>query len=219
VPVYGCGFLQENSVWIERGSFDALDEAGRRAWQERCDPSQYVPHVTMPLLFVTRPTDVHYRLDSLRKTYRLVPPELLHLAVRVGLGHSHPHGWAPPEIGRFADHAFRGAPPLPRLGEPALSADRTSVQTTVRSVVPLTQVALAYTADEGPWQEREWRHAPADVGAGGVDGASGADGTVVAEVPRGTTACFFALTDERGGYASSPHVEVGGAAATGVASG
>jgi hypothetical protein len=75
----------------------------------------------MPLLFSTRPTDVHYRLDSLRKTYSLVPPALLHLAVRVGLGHSHPHGWSPPEIVRFADHTFRATPALPRAMTPTLS--------------------------------------------------------------------------------------------------
>ena len=215
VPVYGCGFLQENSVWIERGSFDHLDDAGRRAWHERCDPSRYVGHATMPLLFSTRPTDVHYRLDSLRKTYSLVPPSLLHLGVRVGLGHSHPHGWSPPEIARFADHHFRGAPALPRVmaGEQARSAssdlrptaspqfspDGHSLAATYTAARPLTEASLAFTRSTGPWQDRTWHHAPASHSPAG---------TLEAAIPSNTTACFFTLTDDLNGYASSPHVVI-----------
>ena len=198
VPVYGCGFLQENSVWIERGSFDHLDDAGRRAWHERCDPSRYVGLATMPLLFSTRPTDVHYRLDSLRKTYSLVPPPLLHLAIRVGLGHSHPHGWSPPEIARFADHTFRGAPALPRISTPNL--DHRALAATFTAERPIAEATLAFTHDDGPWQERTWQHAP---------GTHSKDGRLLAEIPDETTACFFALTDDLGGYASSPHVVIG----------
>ena len=200
VPVYGCGFLQANSVWIERGSFEPLGETGRRVWHERCDPSQYVRHATMPLLFSTRPTDVHYRLDSLRKTYSLVPPELLHLAIRVGLGHSHPHGWSPPEIARFSDHYFRGAPLLPRASAPELALDGRSLTANYTTERPLAEAALAFTRDTGPWQERTWHHAPA---------AHSPTGSLRADIPTGTTACFLTLTDALGGYTSSPHVVIG----------
>ena len=200
VPVYGCGFLQENSVWIERGSFEHLDDAGRRAWHEGCDPSQYVGRATMPLLFSTRPTDVHYRLDTLRKTYSLVPPALLHLAIRVGLGHSHPHGWSPPEIARFADHTFRGAPALPTAAAPERARDGRSLTATFTAERPLAEGSLAFTRDDGPWQDRTWQHTPA---------THSADGTLHAQIPNKTTACFFALTDDLSGYASSPHIVIG----------
>ena len=197
IPVYGCGFLQDNSIWLERDSFASLDSVGRRAWHERCDPSQYVPHATMPLLFVTRPTDVHYRLDSLQKTYSLVPPHLLHLAVRVGLGHSHPHGWSPPEIYRFANHHFRSAAALPHASMPTLSTDRQSIHTQVIHTLGLTHTTLAFTTDTGPWQDRTWRHIPARL-----DGPR----TLSASLPPSATACFFTLADTAGGYASSPHL-------------
>ncbi|HET7769211.1 MAG TPA: acetylxylan esterase, partial [Chloroflexota bacterium] len=187
VPVYGCGFLQENSIWIDRGSFEQLNEDGRRAWHERCDPSRYVGHATMPLLFSTRPTDEHYRLDSLRQTYSLVPPHLLQLAIRVGLGHSHPHGWSPPEIARFADHHFRGAPALPRAEIAALSSDQRSLTATFTTDRPLAAATLAYTRDAGPWQKRAWHHAPAFP----ATASHSPSGTLTADLPTGTTACFF----------------------------
>lgn len=196
VPVYGCGFLQENSTWIERGSFATMPEDARRAWHERCDPSRYVGQATMPVLFVSRPVDLHYRLDVYRKTYRLVPERLRRLAVRVGLGHSHPAGWSPPEITRFADSVFRGAPDLPVVGEPAVAPDGT-LHTTFRAARPLAEAQLAYTRDAGPYQEREWRQVPAVA----------AEDTLHAPPPPETTACFFAVTDDLGGYGSGPHVE------------
>ncbi|CAA9306138.1 MAG: prolyl oligopeptidase family protein [uncultured Chloroflexi bacterium] len=197
VPVYGSGFLQENSVWIERGSFDALGTAGRAAWHAHCDPSRYVGAAGMPVLFVSRPVDVHYRLDVYRKSYRLVRSQL-QLAVRIGLEHSHPDGWSPPEIARFADSRFRGAPALPRLEAPHIFAGGRHVRCAFSAARPLVSTQLAYTRDSGPWQDRSWQHGPANAD----------ETSLTADLPADWTACFLTATDAMGGYASSPHVTV-----------
>src|SRR5690606_6700608 len=41
VPVYGCGFLGENSVWKD-GSLAAMTPEARELWLREFDPSEYV---------------------------------------------------------------------------------------------------------------------------------------------------------------------------------
>ena len=79
VPVYGCGFLGEDSVL--KPKFEAMgpEQAGR--WLSLWDPSIYLPHAQMPLLWVTGDLDFAYPLSSLQKSYRL-PPGERYLSVR-----------------------------------------------------------------------------------------------------------------------------------------
>lgn len=197
IPIYGCGFLQHNSAWIDRGFFAAMSEAARQAWHERCDPSQYVGAATMPMLFVNGTNDIAYPLDSYQRTYALVRSPLS-LAVRVRLAHGHPQGWAPPEIARFTEHIFRNGPPLPRIGD--MTRHGAMVSASYESDLPLAEAHLAYTLDSGPWQERVWHVADAGV----------SEKTIGAQLPDGVTAYFLSVTDTAGGYASAPHQESGG---------
>jgi hypothetical protein len=41
VPVYGCGFLHENSAWLDR--FAKMTQAQRERWITLWDPSRYLP--------------------------------------------------------------------------------------------------------------------------------------------------------------------------------
>ncbi|HEV7404400.1 MAG TPA: acetylxylan esterase, partial [Chthoniobacteraceae bacterium] len=50
-PVYGCGFLGDNSAWL--GQFQKLGADGAKLWLQRWDPSVYLPHAKMPMLWVT----------------------------------------------------------------------------------------------------------------------------------------------------------------------
>ena len=89
VPVYGCGFLDENSDWV-----DPLQEDGARPGPsvgEPFDPSRYLPGVTCPILFVNGTNDFAYPLDSYQKSYQLVkvPTDL---CVTVRMPHGHPAG-------------------------------------------------------------------------------------------------------------------------------
>jgi dienelactone hydrolase len=195
IPVYGCGFLQDNSAWVDRGHFDGMTEAQRRHWHDWCDPAVYVGGATMPMLFVNGTNDFAYPLDSHRRTFALVgSPKTL--AVRVAMAHGHPQGWAPPEIARFAECHFRDEPPLPVLGLPARHG--ANVRAPLGGAGSDTAVQLAYTSDGGRWQDRMWRLASAIA-----DGAS-----IVATLPATATAYFFTLSDSRGGYCSTPYEEV-----------
>src|SRR5437763_1717647 len=73
VPVYGCGFLGEDSVW-KTGSLARMSSEARQLWLREFDPSQYLNSVNCPILFLDGSNDFAYPLDSVRASYRLVPP-------------------------------------------------------------------------------------------------------------------------------------------------
>ncbi|MBM3457692.1 MAG: alpha/beta fold hydrolase, partial [Armatimonadetes bacterium] len=86
VPVYGCGFLDENSTWLP--VFASLPEGERKLWVENFDPSRYLRRCQIPVLWVNGTNDFAYPLDSYRKSYRL-PTGSRTLCVTVKMPHGH----------------------------------------------------------------------------------------------------------------------------------
>ena len=152
VPVYGCGFLHEDSAWIPR--FEKMSPEQRDRWVANFDPSRYLPGVRAPILFVNGTNDFAYPLGSYRKSYRLVRGPRT-LSVQVRMPHGHPQGWAPKEIGLFVDSVLKGGEPLPRLGDLSIAGGHASA--TIDPEVPIASAQLHYTTDTGPWQKRDWK--------------------------------------------------------------
>lgn len=71
-PVYGCGFLGENSFWLT-SVFQETSPSIIEKWIRLWDPSQHVFRIAMPMLFCNGTNDKHFRPDSWQKTWRLVP--------------------------------------------------------------------------------------------------------------------------------------------------
>jgi dienelactone hydrolase len=193
VPVYGCGFIHANSVWVPL--FGRLKEDRRKLWVENFEPSRYLAGAKMPMLFVNGTNDFAYPLDSYQKSYRLVKDRTLCVTVRMPHGHS--QGWAPVEIGLFVDSILRGGKPLAKIA----SAKRDGKTVTVRftSQTPIRSAALCYTTDVGTWQKRLWKSVALKP----------ADDAVKAELPKGRPLVYFVtLTDERKATVSTEHEEV-----------
>lgn len=194
VPVYGCGFLHENSCWQPR--LAAWPDQRRHRWVQYFDPSQYLPGVRCPILFLNGTNDFAYPLDSYRKSYDLVPGEKS-IRIEVRMKHSHPDGWAPKEIALFLDSVLRDGKPLPQLGEIGKEGIRITVPVTAE--VDLAAAHLNYTTDSGTWQERHWETVDARLG----------EGAVSAELPRpAPTAYYLDVIDARGAMVSTPPVIV-----------
>jgi dienelactone hydrolase len=194
VPVYGCGFLEDNSAWYD--ILHTMPDDQRERWVKYFDPSQYLPGVSCPILFVNGTNDFAYPLDSYQKCYRLVPGRV-DLRIEVRMLHSHPHGWAPAEIGLYVDSVLKGGMPLPRLESIEREGGRAWADFT--AAVPVVQGQLHYTTDGGKWQDRRWESLPATV----------AEGRVSAELPAARPIVYYlSVTDERGAMTSTAHVEL-----------
>jgi dienelactone hydrolase len=194
VPVYGCGFLGENSVWKDN-SLARLTPEARALWLRLFDPSQYLGNVRRPILFVNGTTDFAYPLDSYQKSYRLVPGKWRQVSVAVNRPHG--HIWTFPEVDAFVDSVLRGDPPLVRVSAPAVTGGRLRAE--LERALALKEVSLCYTTNSGPWQKRIWQTAPARVEGRQISAELTSARPLVA---------FFAITDERGARISSEHIEV-----------
>ncbi|HSW45274.1 MAG TPA: alpha/beta hydrolase, partial [Phycisphaerae bacterium] len=191
VPVYGCGFFQDDARW--RRMMTLMPEKDRPAWIENYDPSKYLPQCTIPTLWANGTNDPAFPLDIYQKSYRAVRGPRT-LCVTLGMKHSHPHGWAPKEIGLFVDSVLKGGEPLACFDRHGCNGRQ--VWASCRTVVPLKSAALHYTTDTGDWKERKWETAPARI-----------EGTrVEAELPtfKGLS-WFVTVTDERDATVSTEH--------------
>ena len=194
VPVYGCGFLGENSYWKDT-SLATMTPAARERWLRLFDPGEYLGNVRCPILFVNGTTDFAYPLDSYQKSYRLVSAQRRHVSVAVNRPHG--HIWTFPEVDAFVDCVLRDGPPTPRIGPPVVTS--TQIKARVDRFAALTNVTLCYTTNTGPWQKRNWYTVP-----GRDDGRQ-----LFAELPSvRPMVAFLAAQDVGGRHLSSEHVEL-----------
>lgn len=194
VPVYGCGFLGDNSVWKDT-SLAAMSDEARARWLALFDPGQYLGRVRHPILFLNGTTDFAYPLDSYQKSYRRVPARQRHLSVVVDLPHG--HIWTFKEVDTFVEAVLGDGLSLLRVGGTRIRGG--DVSATVRGKAGIREARLCYTLDEGPWQKRVWKTTEARV-----EGKR-----LRAELPAGRPLVgYLAVTDARGLRSSGEHFEL-----------
>jgi len=194
IPVYGCGFLHHNSCWLEE--FERLPGAHRAAWIEHFDPSTHLPNASMPMLWVNGTNDFAYPMDSYQESYRATPRDTT-LCIKVGMDHGHEPGWAPDEIGLFADLHLRDGEEFPAIGATRVEEGRAVARWS--SARPIASAGLHVTSDAAPWPERVWESTPATV----------TDGVVHASLPDSRpVVAYLTIEDDRGVTVSSEHMEL-----------
>ena len=201
VPVYGCGFLGDNSVWKE-GSLAALPVPARERWLRLFDPSQVLDKAACPVLFVNGMHDFAYPPDSHGKTSRLVPEPFRQCSLRVDMDHG--HIWSFPEVDAFMDQHLKPGPavvPLVRLGKARQEGDLVTVP--VEAGTPAAGAMLHFTTESGVWQKRRWENLPVTI----------KDSVLTVSLPSARPiAWFIAVTDSRGFTTSTDCQELGGSA-------
>ncbi len=191
VPVYGCGFLDTDSIWLKR--FDQMTSAQRRKWMQLWDPSSYVGSTSIPILFVNGGKDFAYPPDSYAKTYGLVQKNR-YLRITPELPHGHIFD-KPPEIEIFIEQILHKGEPLPVVRTAKVSGNRVIGNVTSRT--KLVSACLRYTTDPlhiPDNTKREWITVPAKL--------EGKRFTAPA-TPSNATIWFVNVTDERNATVSS----------------
>ena len=189
VPVYGCGFLGDNSYW-KAPRFDRMPAEQRDRWLKNFDPSSYLAGVRAPILFLNGTGDFAYPLDSYGKSARLVRADLRTVAIHVNLKHG--HFWNFGEVDAFVDSVLRGGPVLPKFAEIKMAPGAATVG--FHAATEIAKAELHYTTYSGPWQPRVWQTVPAVV----------REGVVSAPLPETRPLAFyFSVVDARGLRTSS----------------
>jgi len=184
VPVYGCGFLHENSCW--GADFAKMTPENKAKWVRLWDPSMYVGSAAMPMLFVNGGTDFAYPPDSYAKTYALVKsPKNLRFSPHLSHGHIFDR---PKAIELYIAARLRDGVGLPRIATPVVAEEK--VTATVESPTKLSSAALHYTTDKLPGNNgaRKWITKEAEL----------KENRITADAaPQDATIWFLTVTDER----------------------
>ena len=196
IPVYGCGYLGDNSVWLP--AFEKLGEDKAKRWLSQWDPSHYLPHAEMPTLWVNGTNDFAYPMDSWQKSYRLCQkPSTLCLRVKMPHGHG-PAGENPEEIHQYANAWLKEGKPLPTVT--GQGRDGNEVWISYKSETQIKKAELNYTLDQGRWPERKWSSV--------VVKTEREAQKVTTRLPVGTRLYYINLFDVRNCVVSSPHEEL-----------
>jgi len=195
-PVYGCGFLGDNSAWL--GNFKAMGPEKSARWLGLWDPSVYLPHAKVPFLWVTGTNDFAYPMDSLQKSYQLLQRPVT-LCIRPRMKHGQWEGAAPLEIYDFAEHFVNGRSALPEIL--TLERKKFSVELKYDAHQRIIQKAvLNYACEKGLWKERVWKELPA--------GLLAEQSRVMMQIPECATAYYINLFTDDGRVVSSKHEEL-----------
>ncbi len=196
VPVYGCGFLGDNSCWLP--IFAQMGEEKAKKWINLWDPSNYLGNTIMPMLWVSGTNDFAYPMDSLQKSYRATKGQR-NLCIRIRMPHGHGGaGENPEEIHIFANSLLKGGESLAKITKQGLDSDILWAE--YDSVVPVVNAELCYTTDTGDWFSRMWYSAPA--------GLNSVERIVSAKLPQNVTVCYLNIIDERKLVSSTEHIEL-----------
>ena len=189
VPVYGCGFLHENSVWLNQ--FAKMTPQQKDRWVRLWDPSMYVGSAAMPVFFVNGTNDFAYPLDSYSKTYGLVKGRR-NFRITINMPHGHPQGWAPKEIGIFVDQYLKNGIPLATVTKPQSAGGK--LRAMVKSKTAPISANLHYTTGTAPINKLEWQSVPARI-----------EGRFIMSPrpPDGATIWFLTVTDSQEATVSS----------------
>jgi hypothetical protein len=192
-PVYGCGYLGDNSVWLPALEKMGPEKAAR--WLDLWDPSRYLPHTKMPILWVNGTNDFAYPMDSWQKSYQL-PKSPRKLCLRVRMPHGHgPAGENPEEIHIYANSLLKSGLSLATITGQGREQDNAWIR--YESNSPIVKAELNFTRDTGKWQDRKWESAAASIDA--------VKRRVAAQLPAGTTVYYFNIFDDLECAISSMH--------------
>lgn len=159
-PVYGCGFLDNNSFWNDLHIKNGTMEEWTR-WASYFDPGHYLANAGCPFLFIDGTNDDFFPPDSLQKTCDSLPAGITrYRATRPRMRHAHFDGAEhPAELVDFADAILRNGKEYPKC---LFSQEEDGTVTCRFSAggFAFDRFVLEYTQDGGRWQTREWKSLP-----------------------------------------------------------
>ncbi len=183
MPVYGCGFLRENSVW-KTSEFGKMTPAQSDKWHRLWDPSRYIGSAKMPILFLNGTNDFAYPMDSYAKTCALVQGEK-NYSIQLRMRHGHIFTF--PEFYGFVDQHLRGGTPMPVVTRPNVKGGQ--LRAIVQSKTKLISANLHYTTGPHPQNNsRAWKTVPLKIDGQKIHGAA---------PPTEATVWYIDVRDER----------------------
>ncbi len=194
IPVYGCGFIYKPGSYFYEKDFGTMTPDQKKRWVERYDASNYVGKAEIPFLWVTGTNDQFYPPNCLSSTYSLVKKHS-HYLITTAMVHGHPQGWAPKEIGEFADHYLLGTVPLPAIK--CVHSNAKKISAHIKATTDLASASVSFTVDTAlPYSNRKWQTVAATIKKHKITAPA---------LPGNTSIWIINVTDDGGLTVSSPY--------------
>jgi len=189
MPVYGCGFLRENSVW-KASEFGKMTTMQSDKWHRLWDPSRYIGYAKMPLMFLNGTNDFAYPMDSYAKTCALVRSKK-NYSIQLNMKHGHIFDF--PEFFLFVDQYILNGTPMPVVARPVIKKNKVSAL--VKADTTLIEAKLYYTtATHDQNRSRKWQTVDLALDGNRIHGDA---------PPNDAKVWYVAVRDERKAIASS----------------
>ena len=198
IPIYGCGFLTDNSTWNDNG-FSKVGEEAIQKWSDKWDPRHYIPNAKMPTLWVNSTNDFAYPMDSFQKSF-LSAGGPVYRSIQIELPHGHIQGWRPNEMHNFTDSLFNDAPAFPVFK--SVKIEDKQIVAVFESEQTIESANICYTRATGMWQDRKYNILVAEIEN------EGSTYTFSADIPLNTTVAFINIKNEDGLTFSSDYIEL-----------
>ena len=183
MPVYGCGYLRDNSVW-KASEFGKMSQVQSDKWHKLWDPSSYLASARMPVAFLNGTNDFAYPMDSYAKSCTLVRTEK-NYSIQLRMPHGHIFDFK--EFFPFADQYLKGGLSMPVVSRPQLKNGKLTAQ--VQSVTKLVSARLHYTTSPHEKNKsRAWTTRKLSIEEDRIKGEG---------PPEEATVWYVDLTDER----------------------
>lgn len=159
-PIYGCAYFNESDVFGK--NLEQLSAANRKLWLDNFDASVYLPEAKCKFLFINGNKDKVFNIIPYDKTYRLVPAHQRTVIIKPNMGHSHPSGWASPEIRYFFDSILQEKSSLPKIILKEKKSKKALV--TYTSPTDLISASFYYSTDTVSTNEKRiWKNEEAVI--------------------------------------------------------
>jgi pimeloyl-ACP methyl ester carboxylesterase len=189
VPIYGCGYLHENSRFSDKLSH--MEKNQRDQWIKQFDPSSYLGSVTIPMLFITGTKDQFYPMDSYVKTLQLCKG-MLNLCIHPEIEHSMSYGIMLKEPYLFINQYGNGGAPLHSIEKPQIVEGQ--VRAKFQCKTKPIRATLHYTTDTCAFKDRIWNSIDATIVGSTISSP---------KPPENASAWLLTLEDERNATISS----------------
>ena len=190
MPVYGCGYLRDNSVWA-KSEFGRMTPEQADKWHRLWDPASYLESVRIPMAFLNGTNDFAYPMDSYARSCALVRTKKTY-SIQLNMRHGHIFDFK--EFFVLADHFLKARPPLHIVGPPRVVGGM--LRADVVSVRYVSSARLHFTTGSHENnRERAWTSRKLNLDGQGVSGLA---------APGNATAWYIEVEDERGMIGSSP---------------
>lgn len=191
IASYGCGFLHES----EGLNFAEVPESHQAATVALWDPSNYLPAVNIPFLWLNGTNDNFFPLDVWEKSVACAGgPTVRRIGIR--MAHGHKSTWVVDEVYLFAEAAIRGETGFPNVGVTRRSGEKVVAE--IEPAGSAVSATLVYTKDGGTHKNRLWEELPASLTQNQIE----------APLPEGASAVFFNVHLPSGKLTSSSYLEL-----------